>query len=313
MSENGTDEQIWWGRYEIPDNMAGHWQVGALRLWVEHRRQEWMIATEQSEDPLDDNLFVACPIEAEPVTSQQAESESGRISEVVRDQSRPRDVTPLPWTETSERPESNGMGRAAPAAEVYRFAAHRTQEVFWLVPRLADRSVVARPEIPFHLLPGEEIRLYLSTAIWIQLEVGEPPRRLLETPTFRPSDTWFGPSTREGELCYASRTSARINLDRMLRHPGRAITSVLLRNRAQDNLLLERISLPVPALSLFHDAEGSLWTEAINLEREKSGNMARIRLTGKAPAEAIKPAKVSDPRVPQEQNVLVKAIHSLMR
>ncbi|MFC1665246.1 hypothetical protein ACFL17_06415, partial [Pseudomonadota bacterium] len=79
-------------------------------------------------------------------------------------------------------------------------------------PSLADRSVVTRPESPLHLHRGEEVRLYISTPLWITARVSESSDALLDTPLQPPSDTWFGSSTWEGELCYATHTRARLNL-----------------------------------------------------------------------------------------------------
>lgn len=196
---------------------------------------------------------------------------------------------------------------------IRRFATQQTVGDFWLTPMLADRPVVARPEVPFHLLPGEELTLYLSTAAWVRMEVGKGRQPLTDLPTFRASDTWFGVSTREGELCYASRTKVRLNRENLTPHPSRAITAVHLRNRGEDTLKLERIALPVPSLSLFSDDHGSLWTESISVERTKDGKMGELKLAGTAPSEATGARLVAEPRIQEPQNVLVRALSSWLR
>ena len=94
----------------------------------------------------------------------------------------------------------------------------------------------------------------------------------------RPSDTWFGPSTLEGELCYESKTAVRFNLDNVPRRPHRAISVVRIRNRTDTQLSLERLKIPLPNLSLFGTEDGQLWTESITLERDEDGENATVKL-----------------------------------
>ena len=60
-------------------------------------------------------------------------------------------------------------------------------EICELLPNLADRPVVARPAVPFFIPPGEELELFVSTPIWVQLRSGTTD--LVELPCLRPSDT----------------------------------------------------------------------------------------------------------------------------
>ena len=198
-------------------------------------------------------------------------------------------------------------------ATLHRFATKSADTGLTIEPILADRSVVARPEIPFNVLPDDEARLFLSIAVWVRLSVRGTTSTLLEVPTIRLSDSWFGATTREGEICYASRTAARMNLANVVRRSTRAITSVVVRNRAEDRLSLERIALPVPALSLFGDVDGNLWTEEVTVERDREGHTAQVKLGRRPPKHAKKPIKVSGARVPEAQNVIVRALHSLLR
>jgi len=112
-----------------------------------------------------------------------------------------------------------------------RYASNSKTEVIRLAAALADRSVVTRSDKPLHVPPGEEISVFVSSPLWVRIEAGEPGKLLRELPVFRPSDTWFGPNTREGELCYASRTHHRLRLEQIPARPHRAVTSVLVRNR----------------------------------------------------------------------------------
>jgi len=92
-----------------------------------------------------------------------------------------------------------------------RYAFAETPEIVWVRPALADRAVVVYPEEPFHVTAGESITLFCSTPLWIRVEIGASRHALMETAIERPPDTWIGPSTREGELCYATQTAARLD------------------------------------------------------------------------------------------------------
>ncbi len=178
-------------------------------------------------------------------------------------------------------------------------------------PMLADRPVVVRPHQPVFILPGEDATLYISSPVWIRLEVGDPPQVLLEIPVLRLSDSWFGPTTREGELCYATRTHARNSLAEVLRRPHRAVTPVRIHNRAASQLPIEKLSLPVPLLSIYGDEDGTLWTESVSLTRNPDTEMAALAITPGAPHDTTSAKLLTGPREFVERGSLVRAFHGL--
>lgn len=171
----------------------------------------------------------------------------------------------------------------APPFETERFVGSKRRSVS-IVPALADRSVVSRPEVPFRLLPGESVQMFIGTPLWFRIEIPEQDLCIWEMPLSRPSDTWFGPSTQEGEFCYATRTGARLRERDVPIRPFRAVTPITLSNSAEDAMLLERINLPVPLLSAFHTPHGNIWTNAIELERQEDGDMAELKIKPGPPA-----------------------------
>lgn len=182
-----------------------------------------------------------------------------------------------------------------------------------VVPALADRSVVSRPEIPFSVLAGESITLYLSTPLWWRLELVEGGKQLHEVAIQRPSDTWFGASTVEGELCYASRTHCRRRREELVPRPYRAVTQLKVDNRTEAPLLLERINLPVPTLSLFQDAAGGLWTQSAVLLRKPDDEMATLRLEERPPADIGPVERVGGPRQRSERTFMTRAFGALFK
>lgn len=197
-------------------------------------------------------------------------------------------------------------------ARIERFASVAIQSPLTLAPMLGDRPIVTRPETPFHLPPEQQVDLYVSTPLWVKVNVPGIETPLLEIPTVRPSDTWFG-TTRQGELCYAVPIKARIHIEQVAFRPHRAITQIRIINHAEDDLLLERLNLPVPNLSLYLDDLNRFWTETVSVERMASGVLAEVRL-GKGPPQDIasEAKKMAGPRFEMSQNVLTRALHALL-
>jgi len=173
-------------------------------------------------------------------------------------------------------------------------------------PALADRPVVVRAEEPFTLLSGDETTFYVSSPIWLRLCVGD--RQWCEFPSLRPSDTWFGPSTREGELCYASRTAARMSLADAPVLPARALTMVRLHNEDDTVLVFERLKIPIGYLGLFAGEDGRLWTHSLQVVRTRES--ADVDVDSAPPASAGTVALLEGQRQ-SGPNLLKRTIHAL--
>lgn len=192
------------------------------------------------------------------------------------------------------------------AALVQRFSFKKAPNPLKLLPALADRAMVVKPEEPFYVQAKEEVTIYVDSALWFQITVGQGVK-LCEMPSHRPSDTWFGPSMIDGELCYANRTAARLRLEDLHLQDHRAITILKLHNDAKDALLLERLRLPVQNLHLYLDAQNRIWTQAVTLVRTESGGLAELKLGKGAPVEAGKVERLADAREKPEKNQVVRA------
>lgn len=137
-----------------------------------------------------------------------------------------------------------------------------------LLPRLADRDVISRPEDPFSVLPGADVTVHVGTPLWVEIALLPGPRPVMELPLVRPSDTWFGANSRIGQLCYASRTRCRMRAEDVRWSPHRAVTEVMIRNASSTPLPIERINVPVPMLELWVRDSGALCTSHISYTRE---------------------------------------------
>jgi len=192
-----------------------------------------------------------------------------------------------------------------------RFVVGETGDRIALRPTLADRPIVSLPRLPFHLLPQREVTLYVGSPVWVRVAAGEPASMLLELPSRRLSDTWFGDTTRKGELCYASQTRALLNSDNLPILNRSAVTPVLIRNRAAKPLFLQRLKLPVPLLSLFCDRQRRLWTESVTLTRAEESDMASLEVRKGAPREAPTAELLTPPRTAIETGLWIRAFSNL--
>jgi len=194
----------------------------------------------------------------------------------------------------------------------HRYGLAQTEPALTLRPLLADRPLISRPEVPFTVQPGTEVRLLVTTPLWLRLEAGGAA--LIELVCRRPSDTWFGVSTREGALCYAGRTHLRPTSE-----PGdvplwHARTPIRLRNRAADPLHLARLKLPVDTLPLFVD-RGIFWTPAVILDRREAGSdLAAVAVDAEPPFEADAHARrVAPPRRDAPESAALRVFNSFFR
>ena len=199
----------------------------------------------------------------------------------------------------------------SPDATARRYALAGDAPTLRITPRTADRPTVIRPVVPLTVLAGQEVHLFCSLALWVELAAG--PLVLATLATQRPSDTWFGPNTREGELCYASSTAARLDSDQLPPATHRAVARITLRNRGDAPMPIERIKLPVTGLPLFVDAHATLWLPALTLVRHGHGDEASLTVDEGPPPDAgdARPMAVDNAR-PRE-NALIRALGAFWR
>lgn len=194
-----------------------------------------------------------------------------------------------------------------------RYVVDDADPRFSVLPLLPDRAVIARPVSPVFVPAGETVRLYVSMPVWLQLAVGADHKVLAEIPTQRLSDTWFGPNTYEGELCYALRSRCRLTLEDESFPPSRVVTPLRIRNHAADLLVLERVNVPVRQLSVYVQPNGRLWTGEVGLERTEDGIFASLHIEPGPPREARDAAALAGPREPAAKKTAIRALSALFQ
>jgi len=263
MNDLSATPSPWWGPASLEMDTGGEWHVGPSTLWVYRSAYDWRVIVRPSTDP----------ITADPMAHR-----SGRQVP----------VDPEAMSGVLESEDDDLVTQ--------RFSVQDTSEAVALRPALADRPVVVRPEHPLSVLPNEAVTLYLSTPLWVRIELVESERRLMEVPSHRMSDTWFGPSTREGILCYATRTAGRLRLDRLPLRLHRALTPLTVENQADEPLALERIQLPVPHLSVYATPDDVLWTDPVQMTHRSVDAGAAVDIQEGPPPDRAEATLLQPPR-----------------
>ncbi len=192
-----------------------------------------------------------------------------------------------------------------------RFAFKQTAATLRILPALARLPLVANLENPFFLAPRNEVYLHVSSPIWLQIQTVDPKVPLLDLPTLRLNDTWFGPNTLEGDLCLAAKKFAYLDLENVTWPPHRALTSACIRNNSERVLAIEKIRLPLPNLQLFQDGEKRFWTESIRFEMESEHEIARLHVPPDNPFAPKKLELVAEERE-KEKNMMGRAFSLLL-
>jgi len=218
------------------------------------------------------------------------------------------DDTPSSWAISSDGEANAGV---CVDGIVERHVFSHTNEELLIEPLLADRSVVIKSAVPILIPAGEKVSFYVSTPLWIRVWLRERNHRLLDIAATRLSDTWFGSSTMEGELCYATTISGRLHLDDLPVRVHRAITPVRINNAGEKPLKLEKLSLPVPFLSLFDTGTHGLWTEEITLHHDERNALAQVAVGAHPPSPYNRAQRVSSSRKTADKSILNKTFGAL--
>ncbi len=207
----------------------------------------------------------------------------------------------------SEPGEVDGLIDDLTELSLVRHITHLSDCRLVVRPALADRAVVSKPLHRLLLHPRERATVYVSTPLWLQLRPATGEHLMLDCPLIRPSDTWFGVNTREGELCYASRTNARLSLDEVPVSAMRAVTAVELSNASDAPLAVDKVCLPVSYLSLFVDDSDRLWTEPVSISCEQQNEPSALTIQHERSLAEPRLERVSGPREEARSGL----IHSL--
>lgn|SRR5690554_2397260 len=195
--------------------------------------------------------------------------------------------------------------------ETERFVFQSVPDHFCLKPCLLDRPVVVKNLQPVHLPPDAHITFYISSPVCVAVELFKPVIQAKVIPTLRLSDTWFGPSTREGEFCYAARTHARSSVHELPKRPHRAVTPVTVYNHSHEVMTIDKLSIPVPYLCVYGTAEGMLWTDPVSLKHTAGSSLSVLEVGKHLPSAMVQATRLTEPRMTVQRGSLVRAFASM--
>lgn len=167
---------------------------------------------------------------------------------------------------------------------------------------------MARPELALTVPSGQSTRVYVGVPVWVRAE--EPSLVLSEVASVALSETWFG-NPREGELAYATKTFLSMDPDAIPRRPYRALCPCEVRNESEEPLVLERVRIPAPSLSIFEDTSGRLWASPVRMVRGRAEGLAEVNVQDKAPKEAAGARRLGGPRVPWGEPLLARVFNAV--
>lgn len=190
-------------------------------------------------------------------------------------------------------------------AEHSRFVHSAADIHFDLGLALADRPMVARPETSISVSPNQRATIYVSSGLWLQPKLNG--HVLMDMPIYRPSDTWFGENTREGEMCYFSRTRARTQAVNDISAPHRVVTPITITNRGAKTVRIERLRVPVVNLGLYINESKEFVTNSLSMILHESAaevSMEIVPITRQQREFEL----ISPPRIESDSGLLDQAI-----
>ena len=177
-----------------------------------------------------------------------------------------------------DAPESESVGWQ-------RWATATGSSTLTVRPSFPDRALVVAPEVPFHVAPGANARIYVRVPLFAAVALAdENETLLLEVPTVVLSNTWWG-RVVDGELAFWLPTAARrsIGPDDFPHHL--AVCPVLIQNRASESLEVDKVAIRGSHLSVFSDGS-RLWGDQTAVVYRADEDGSDIDMSGTAPEEA---------------------------
>ena len=178
-----------------------------------------------------------------------------------------------------------------------------------LKPKLPDRPLIVRPEMPMCLMPKQSVQFFISIPIWLAITFGARHEQAIEIPTTTLSNSWFGPFT-EGELCYAVKTTAKLYQHDLRSRAHRVMFPLEIKNASKEKLNFERLCVRPQFLNIFQ-GETRLWTSKGRVSYRGVDNWSRIVYSAKAPDFDEAKILLGQAREPMQRGSLLKTFDNL--
>jgi hypothetical protein len=175
-----------------------------------------------------------------------------------------------------------------------------------ICPVTPDRAVVVRPADPFRILPHGSARIFVSLPVWVRIELMRPdgPQVLIDLPTVRLSNTWFG-TLFEGQLCYWLSTTARRDNYGQDFPAHIANAPMAFSNSTGIELPLEKVALQTANLAIYQTPK-MLWTSEVRVTSADPAEPQRIDVSTGPPTEAMGAKRLSEPREKRRESLFTR-------
>ncbi len=181
-----------------------------------------------------------------------------------------------------------------------------------LRPVMPDRPVVVRPEALLSVRENSTGVFYVRIPFRIAVKCADEDeaKTLCEIPTRTLSNTWFGPDTTRGELCYGMWSSVRISLQDVEPAPHRVVCPIVVNNMTNESFELERLCIRTEHLSIF-DFEGKLWASRPEITFRGEGRQYLTSYNDDWFEDMEKVQVLSQRRTSLEENILRRSVDGL--
>ncbi len=177
------------------------------------------------------------------------------------------------------------------------------------LPRLPDRPVIVRPEMPMCLMPKQSVEFYIGIPLSVGILFGSRSEEAMEVPTRTLSNSWFG-SVTEGELCYALKTTAKLYPEKLLPGVHRAVFPLEIKNISTEKLNFERLCVRPQFLNIFQ-GKTRLWTSKGRVSYRGEENWSRIVYASGSPEIDGAAQMVGTARETLRRGALLKTFDSI--
>lgn len=184
-----------------------------------------------------------------------------------------------------QRSARDGHTGESASQDWQRWATAENSNAITIRPAFPDRPLVVSPEMPFYVATRATARIYVRIPLVAAIDLTDEDRTpLMEVPTIVLSKTWWGRVT-DGELAYWLPTTARRLVEPQHFPPYLAVCPVIIQNRADEALEVEKVAIRAAHLSVFSTGI-RLWGDETTVVYRADEDGSDVDVSGVAPREA---------------------------
>lgn len=181
-----------------------------------------------------------------------------------------------------------------------------------LQPAMPDRPLVIKTEREIFVMPGKSLTLYARIPVWLSFYFHSVSSEnlLVQDSSVELSSTWFG-TPDNGVLSYSLYNPVTLSLKNATSNDYEIICPLKISNDAHTSLKLDKISLDVDYLKIFHGHIG-LCTNEVRIKYKGENSLSDTSFGKQAPAFLNDSKILAQERDPDSKNLLRRSFDFLM-